>query len=383
MRQLLPGLLRSLGHFASMLLLMFGCTDPVDPEFRYQTGLVYIDAFASNAQGSSYVEIYESDQNYGRNIITFLGGAQVRFVRDNGSEVVPLRETEDRYIPPDNFSIGPGETWSIDVVLQDGRHYQSEPETAVEVVPIGELKVAYDPELVYVSDYDRRVPGHRLSVTLSDPADTENYYLWQFRSYERLQYCQICYNYSVYRDGACFDPYPGSDGPPLQPYYTYTCEQSCWQIRYNDKVELFSDAFSNGTVITDHPAADVLLYQKQNVVVNLQQYSLNREAYRYFKTLKDLIDNNSGFNSPLPAALLGNLYNPDNREEYVLGRFTVAAQSGAEVFIERLSLPEDQLEEPTFAQAEEYGSVPDPMATTAPCQEGPYRTSVAPNGWRE
>lgn len=363
--------------------LITSCTDPVDPEFQYSNGLVYIDGFASNDPGSSYVQIYISDQVYGRNTITFQGGAQVRFIQSGNTEVVTLHETEDRYIPPADFAINSGESWYLDVVLQDGRHYISESESAVPVVPIGEVKVDYDPELVFVGDFNKNVPGHQISVSYNDPPEQENYYLWQYRSYERLLYCQLCYNYTVLRGGECFDPYPATVGPPLDPYYTYTCEEACWQIRYNDKIELFADTFSDGALVAEQPVADILLYQKRDILVNIQQYSVNREAYRYFKTLKDLVDNNSGFNAPLPAALLGNLSNPENTDEYVLGRFTVAAQSGTNVFIERLSLPEDQLELPTFANPEEYGSVPDPMETTAPCQEGPYRTSVMPNGWNQ
>ena len=379
-------LFRAVGRFFLIVapsVLLIGCTDPVNPEFQIAKGLVYIDAFASNAPGSSYVQIYISDQVYGRNTITFQGGAQVRFIRSGGGEVITLQETEDRYVPPTDFVIATDEAWELDVILADGRHYVSESETAVPVVEIGEVKVDYDPELVFVGDYNKRVPGHRISVSYDDPGDQENYYLWQFRSYERLFYCQVCYNYTVLRDGECFDPYPLTVGAPLQPYYTYTCEEACWQIRYNDKIELFADTFSDGAFVADRPVADVLLYQKSDVLVNLQQYTVNREAYRYFKTLKDLVDNNSGFNAPLPAALLGNLYNPEDSDEYVLGRFTVAAQAGANIFIERLSLPEDQLEALTFAKPEEYGSVPDPMETTAPCQDGPYRTSVMPNGWNQ
>jgi hypothetical protein len=365
------------------IVILMGCTDPVDPQFKISNGLIYIDACASNSTGSSYVQIFESDQIYGRNTITFQGGAQVRYVNTSGNEVVVLHETEDRYLPPEDFVIAEGESWQLDVVLADGRHYMSESESAVATVPVGEVKVTYDPELAFVDDYNRRVPGHQISLTYNDPPEEENYYLWQYRSYERLLYCKLCYNYTVFRDGECFDPYPGSVGAPLQDYYTYTCEEACWKIRYNDKIELFADTFSDGAVVAEHPVAKILLYQKQDILVNIQQYSVNREAYRYYKTLKDLVDNNSGFNAPLPAALLGNLYNPDNSEEYVLGRFTVAAQDGKNIFIERLSLPEDQLEVPVFAQAEEYGSVPDPMQTIAPCEEGPYRTSVMPNGWNQ
>lgn len=365
------------------LLLLLGCTDPVDPEFRYTDGLIYIDAFASDDPGSSYVEIYESGESFGLKTNLFQDGAEVRFLRPSDGQAVSLLQSGDRYIPPPGFAIGQGEAWKLDVVLADGRHYVSDPEKAVEPVPIDEVSVGYDPELVFLEDYDRKVPGHRLSVTFMDPAGEENYYLWQFRSYERLVYCQICYDYAVFRNGECIKPNPNNPGPPLKRYYTYSCEEACWQIRYNQKVEVFSDEFTDGAAVTALPVGDVLLYQKRNIQVRLQQYALNREAYRYYKTLKDLVDNNSGFNAPLPAALLGNLSNPEDPEEYVLGRFTVASQVSRDLFIERIFIEEDQLEEVIIGQAEGFADAPPPVTTSAPCDEGPYRTAVEPPGWPE
>lgn len=377
---------RILGGIPVIFLLLWslaGCTDPVDPEFSYREGLVYIDAFASNDPGASYVQVFESGESFGRQTNEFLEGADVRFIRSPDGREVVLFESGDRYLPPADFAVRIGEQWQLRVELADGRRYFSTAESPVAPVPIREVSVSYDPQLVFAEDYDREVPGHRLSVTFSDPAGEENYYFWQFRSYEQLVYCHICYNYSVYRDGECFTPDPDRPGPPLKEYYTYSCEDACWQIRYNDRVEVYSDEFSDGTTTTGLPVADILLYQKRNVLVKLQQYTLGRDAYRYYKTLKDLVDNNSGFNAPLPAALLGNLYNPDNPDEYVLGRFTAAAQVSRDVFIERIGLEEAQLEDRIVGQAEEYGSVPPPVTSSAPCLSGPYRTAVEPQGWPE
>ena len=372
--------------FIILLLLFFTlitCTDPVDPEFQYQQGLIYIDGFASDAPGASFAQIFESGESFGRQTNVFQSGSEVRYVRVSDGMQVLLAEDGERYVAPPGFVISEGESWYLDAVLADGRHYISQPESALPPVALGDVSVRYEPELLFIEDYARDVPGHRLSVTFQDPPGQENYYFWQFRSYERLVHCQVCYNFSVFRDGVCIAPNPDNPGPPLKPYYTYSCEETCWQIRYNQKVEVFSDEFADGTTVTGLPVADVVLYQKRGILVELQQYSLNREAYRYYKTLKDLVDNNAGLNAPLPAALLGNLSNPDDAGEYVLGRFTVASQSTMPVYIERSGLDEAQLEEVIISQSEGFEDAPPPLVTTAPCEEGPYRTSVEPEGWPE
>ena len=62
----------------------------------------------------------------------------------------------------------------------------------------------------------------------------------------------------------------------------------------NENIKIFSDEFANGLQITGLPVADVLLYTKENIVIELQQFSLTPKAYDYYRILKDIVDNNGG-----------------------------------------------------------------------------------------
>ncbi|HAI38656.1 MAG TPA: DUF4249 domain-containing protein, partial [Maribacter sp.] len=97
----------------------------------------------------------------------------------------------------------------------------------------------------------------------------------------------------------------------------------CWQIRYNNRVNILADEFINGSTF-ELPVANLLLYNKSKILIELQQYSISASAYKYFSVLKDIVDDSNGLNAPPPAALLGNIINPNDEEEVVLGRFTVA-----------------------------------------------------------
>ena len=55
------------------------------------------------------------------------------------------------------------------------------------------------------------------------------------------------------------------------------------------------------------------------MVVVAQQWNLTPEAHEYYKVLKDILDNNSGLNAPPPAALIGNLFNPEDTEDFIFG----------------------------------------------------------------
>jgi len=365
-------------RFIYILLLLFlvSCIDPVTPEFKFKEGLVFIEAFAATSKGNSFVKISESEIHRGRTSNVFIEGAEVFFINTNTGVVIQLIEEENIYVPPANFVISIGESWELEIKLTDGRHYKSYPETVLEPVAISEIKATYNSELLY-KESEGYVPGHSISVSLDDPPERDNYYFWRFRSFENRSICKTCFD-GIYRNETC-EKFP--TGVRHRPFYTYTCDSKCWQIRFNENIKVFADDFTNGTTISQLPIADVLLYTKSNILVEVQQLSLSVSAYEYYKILNDILDNNGGFNAPPPAALLGNMFSANNSEEYVLGRFTAASTSTASVFINRTSITEAPLET-IETRTETSPPVPElDLTYLAPCVESHFRTGSRPQGW--
>ncbi len=356
--------------------LAISCVDPVQPGFEYREGLVYIDALAASTPGTSYVNILETTNEFGIAVNRLVSGATVSFMNSSTGQAIALTEVGDTYVPPGEFAVNPGETWELNVVFNDGTVYNSEREIVLEPIPVTGLNVSYLPELTYSPEFEDFIPGHRISIDLRDPAGEENFYYWRFRSFENLSICRICDN-SIYRGGDCIS---WNTGPPLMPFYVYYCEPECWRIRYAEEISIYSDRFTNGKNIQSLPVATVPLHSRENILVELQQFSVSEAAHNYLKTLKDLIDNSSGLNAPLPAALVGNLYNPANREEFVLGRFTAAATSVTPVYIERMLIPEEPLDT-EVNPVTEGPEAPAFQVYTAACREGRFRTALEPEHW--
>ncbi len=360
--------------------LMAGCIDPVAPEFDYKEGLVFIEGFASTAPGASFVIVSSSTLEFGIYGIKFLAGATVSFVNVDTGATVSLTEAGESYLPPHDFVVAPGELWKLNVTLANGKNYESSPEKVLQPIPIKDIQARYDPELVYrQTSGGKFVPGHAITVSFDDPVDTDNYYYWSFRSFESLYYCEKCRD-GIFRNGAC-TPYDlGGRG---NRYFDYSCDVDCWKIRFPESISIFNDQFSNGKTITDLPVGDVLLYTKENVVVEVQQFSLTSAAFDYYKILKDIVDNSGGLNAPPPAALIGNLTNPDDANEFVFGRFTAAATSVASIFIDRSGVAASPLEsrEPIVLEPQLNSPYPPPPTITAPCLETKFRTAIRPVGW--
>ncbi|NAS10378.1 DUF4249 domain-containing protein [Poritiphilus flavus] len=366
---------------AALGLLFSGCIDPVEPEFAFREGLVYIDALIASSPGASYVNISESAEVFGLNDVVNVNGARVSFVNVQTSEEVLLNEDEDGYIPPMEFAASTGESWRLSVVFPDGREYESLPETVLSSVPIDGLRADYDPELVFSEEFNRIVPGHRISVGFDDPAGQENYYFWRYRTFEDLIYCAICFD-GILRDGGCTTNTP-EQSAIREAYYSYGCIGPCWRIRYADNIAIFSDQFSDGNAVSSLPIADILLYNNENIVIEVQQFAISPSAYEYLRALKDLIDNNSGLNAPLPAVLVGNLFNPEDPDEFVLGRFTAASAATEQLFIERIFIQEPQLEERIIGLFEDDRVMDPPTVTNTPCEESRFRTAVRPAAWED
>jgi len=364
------------------------CVDPADPEFELKEGLIFVDAFVSTTPQSSFVTITESVFSFDRLVREFVSGASVQYRNTDTNQLIALTEQEGTYLPPMDFVGVVGESWELQITLADGREYRSQPERIIPAVEIVDVRSNFNPDLVFRPTAGSFVPGHSISVDFDDPPGEENFYFWSFRSFERLIICKTCEN-SIFRNGECEPNDPDAD---RQNTYDYRCESSCWFIRTNENIKIFDDEFTNGRSINNLPIADVVLFSNQNIVVQIQQFSLTASAYEFYRVLQDLVDNTAGINAPPPAALIGNMFNPNDDTEFVLGRFTAAPSTTRNIFIDRSDIQEPPLDNELFI-FESCNEVCPPIACPpffdplcrpvlmAPCEETRFKTSITPEGW--
>ncbi|WP_158594641.1 DUF4249 domain-containing protein [Ulvibacterium marinum] len=364
-----------------VLTIISNCIDPIEPDFELREGLIFVEGFASTEPGVSFVSITESAIEFGVYVVNFVEGASAELENVDNGEIVPLVEIEEAYVPPEDFTVAPGESWKLNILMPDGKQFTSEVEKVLDPIPLSDLKVQYDPELEFREIFGGRfVPGHEIFVSFTDPPGAGNYYYWSYRSYENLDICEKCRE-SYFRDGEC-RPLPRGIGG-LQPYYDYPCQSDCWRIRFPESIPIFEDEFSNGRTITDFSIGNAILYTKEDMVIEVQQFAISASAHEYYKVLKDLVDNNSGLNAPPPAGLVGNMFNPADSEEFVFGRFTAAATSLASVFVDRTFIGEEALEgrEPLITEPTFGSPLPPPATVSAPCSETRFRTAIRPEAW--
>ena len=381
--------------FLIIIILFQKCIDPTVPEFQFSEDLIFIDGFITDKPKGSFVSVKKSKLEFGIYKTETINGCIVSFVNSLTNKSIPLTQIEEVYLPSDDFKINSGERWELNVILPNGENYKSFSETAPTKVELNSAESKFKDKVTTFtspSGTDRDISGHKIFVNFDDPLDEENYYFHRFRVYEQTITCLTCPN-GIYRNGECLV----LDFPPYQRFqrayylanrdFTYGCEVPCWNINYNDETTIFSDEFSNGLNIKSYEIGNVPLFSVNPFFLTVQQFNITKSAYNYYKTLKDISENSSSLNAPLPTALVGNLYNSNDLQEFVLGRFTVASESNISIFQDRVEYGDQSVSNNSAygrqrLDPEIYGMpLPEPLTFFAPCQETRFRTSIVPEGW--
>ena len=350
------------------------CIELVDTEYSYKDNLIFIDAYALTEEGLSTVSISKSNWNetYAAYSTILIPNAKVQFDNTVTGVIIDLEaDATGVYVSPPDFTAKEGEVWKLYIELEDGRKYESKPEMVSKAVPIDEIKSEYSLEVDYDSGLRRFVHGHRVSLDWHDPPDEENFYLWKYKTYEPLIVCETCER-GVFRNGSC------EIRPNSGRYFDYYCDTSCFQIQYEENLIIFDDRLSDGANILDKEIALLPFYRRTDILIEVQQLALNESAYNYFKIISDQVSASGGLNAPPPAPLLGNLFNPDDSGETVLGQFTTAGVSTQSVFIDRSIILERPISPDRSAVVEQCDDCPQ----DAPCVESVSRTKFEPEGWK-
>ena len=357
----------------TVLMFFMGCVDPVSPEFDFQDDVLFVDAYVLTQPGASTVSIKNSYYDKRDYRIETLENAIV--IVENtitGDQVEFLEDSTGIYVCPIDFSASVGESWKLYIELEDGRKIESKPETVNPAVPIEQVTTEFSSEVKYDIASDEFIPGHSVRLDWKDPPGERNFYLWKFRTFEPQIVCKTCER-GIYRNGKCEEITSGF----VPPYYDYLCDPACWRIRYGEELPIFEDRLSDGAQITGREIAVVPYYRRQDVLIQIQQLSLSETSFEYFKVINNLISESGGLNAPPPAALLGNLFNPDDPSEFVLGQLTASAVSVENVFIDRSDITDLPITPDPIIRTETCATCP----VLFPCEEGRFRTTVKPDGW--
>ncbi|HTE32755.1 MAG TPA: DUF4249 domain-containing protein [Chryseolinea sp.] len=344
-----------LTRYAPVVLISFlSCVDPFSTETKKESDRYIIEGTFSNQAPPYSLKITKS-ANYSQNldgITRYVSGATVQAFDAEGN-CTPYFEVETgRYQTAVGATPGEiGKSYHLEITTPDGSRIFSHPEQMIDSPPITSVYAEFDPSTIIDE-------GFSVYLDVKDPADEKNYYKWETIGY---------YPYSQY----CF---------------TLEGERSIFAIE--------SDKTVDGNILSRVPIKHIAFNSTTNYVLQVYQLALSAGAYEFLDGIKKQVQSTGSIFDPPPSFLRGNLYNPDDDLDIVLGYFIVAGASRKDLVLDRSTT--GQFPHPYI------GTIDEPLYCGDPCNQLcvgfgggtcgnrpcppdcanlPGKTNIAPDAW--
>ena len=169
-------MIRNFSSVLIVLCLFFSCTAPITINTSESEPVIVIYGCLTNELKNQNIRITSSSPFFYEKDNTAIRDAKVKVTSSNGREYTFVNERNGYYISQRRFSVVPGMTYRLTVEVdfkKDGKIELYEAETTtLPIVPVDEIEV----KTIDIMGFRH----HLLSVSMQDPVETENYYLFKF-----------------------------------------------------------------------------------------------------------------------------------------------------------------------------------------------------------
>ncbi|CAN5436272.1 hypothetical protein BH09BAC3_BH09BAC3_07480 [soil metagenome] len=300
-----------------MILCSAGCVAPISLDYPGAGGALVVDGWITNRPGPYIIKLSRSvpyDNSKSLKVYSIPErSVKVSIVDDLGNiEILTEMSTAGSY-KTNTLSGVVGRKYQLKIETKTGK-YSSVPEQMVSVPNIKKFEARFQVSEVLFTNANgsarvQKKEDFGFYVTISDPADAENFYRWQATG--------------------IFEYFSTSE----QPVPTH-----CWaptQGKIEPNLQLASDVLFNGQEYTQY--LGLIAYDRPTYyLATLNQQSLTPSAYKFLKQLKDQQTSTGTLFDPPPTAISGNIYNENNSREVVLGYFGVSEVKQVNLLINRL-----------------------------------------------
>ena len=301
-----------------ILCLTIGCINPV--AFDTSDNPQRVVVFGSVSQIPGRYELTIASSAVLQEVDRPVSKAEVR-LEDNLGNILEYSEEEDGLyvLETSEGDVRPGRSYAITIVLQNGKQITSFPEVLSEEVVIEKLNldVTFN-EIVSEASVITRVPTINLTVDTDLSGASQPYLRWEVNE---------AWNFVDWKCHPLFDE-----------------ADECFFFKENsftNNTKLFHSEDPNQSTLSNYNILARTPYPTIEFdfrhYFNVSQYSISKAAYEYWETVNKVANPSGDIFDVVPAAIRGNLYNPDDPDELILGYFEVAGKSIDRIY----SLPEN------------------------------------------
>ncbi|XWW45352.1 DUF4249 domain-containing protein [Fibrella sp. USSR17] len=347
-------------------LLIYGliasCVTPYQSEPKSLTNsALIVDGYITDQPGPHQVTLSFSTDYTVTSLNFVVPGASVGVTDDLGNRQGFIEIGRGVYRTPASFQGQPGRTYKLTIALPDGRRYESKPEKIKAVPAIDRIYDEYtEKPIAGIATLDK---GFNIYLDTKDPATTGDYYRWIWTHFEPLAICDI----------------RTTTVGTTAVEYGYNCCESCWEIVRCAGINCnnaTSDEQINGKSISRQFLLRAPYTSTSGYYVEVEQLSLSREAYAYYKNIENLTSSNGGIFDVAPVPLRGNVVCVSNPAEQVYGYFSASGAQKVPYVVDRTK----GKGAPNFVFLPPAPPQP-PLPPCAACRESDSRTRVKPRWW--
>ncbi len=265
-----------------------------------------------------------------------------------------------------------GRAYTIRLELLDGRIYESLPDTMYATGTVNQVYHQFKEEkdMNGASKYSFDV-----FFNASRASESNAYFLWKFVTTYQVDTNPELFEVSC-GEAKCPRPLPCSSYILVNGllFYAKDCECcTCWVKSFNDLPILSDNRFVSNGVFSNVKAGNVPMNQwtfMHKVHAEVQQFSLSRRAFNFWKAVKDQKESVTSLFQPVSGKIASNFVQVSGESGPIEGLFYASAVSKGSVYIKRNDVKPQSLIPPQNNPFKDACS-----------NLFPYSTTVKPSYW--
>ena len=359
-------------------LLLGACVAKVDFDVPLAQSQIVIEGIISDSPGPYTVYVSKalslnSDSSY-RDAIEKV---KIKLMDDLGNSENLIEVNSGVYKTGGVIQGEVGHSYHIILETLDGKKFESEPDMLKAVGALTDIRFTYEARRSKTAFTEIDADVFNIYIDGDSPAGDDNYTRWRFKgTYKIVTFPDLNYTktppYAPYKN-----PYPCSgfrigEGPIgsggiLIRFGECTC-CTCWANQFEEMPQLSDIQLASNNQFKNIKVAEVRItnnFFADKYLVEVEQMSLSRMAFDYFKLIRKQKEGASSIFQPPAGKIVGNI-KALNSNVSVVGLFWATSIKSKYIFINRSNVP--------------YPLTP-PEYSTMPCNRVKYSSNVKPILW--
>lgn len=329
-------------------MLLLACVDPIDIDLPTAYEQIVVEGQITDAPGPHAVKVTRAISVSERPITPEpITNAQVTLFDDKGQVEVLTNQGNGLYLTSALLRGQIGNRYHIRIDV-DGKIFESEPDLLNPVGAIREIRYVYEPKLKPTPQGEQRDDRFNIFVDAEAGPAEEVFVRWRFTGTYKVitnpelhqTWLQGEFYFKTPLECSGYVVIPFIPGGKLDKRKECTC-CTCWANHYETAPQLADTQFVkdrtfNNVKVGEVPITTATFYDRYLVYV--EQMSLSRNAFDFFKLIRQQKDGALSLFQPASTEIKGNI-RAVNTTTQVVGIFYASSISAKKIFINRDAVP--------------------------------------------